>query len=631
MGKRVMIIDDDRGIRNFLQKALEAKGFKVEAADRGAVGLQKMLGGHYDLALIDINMPQISGPAICSALRRQKITRNMPVVMMTAMFHNLDQIEQAKKDYGATEFLLKPFKVEDLYWLLDTLFADGASTDGGASQEGQLSEHFLPLLLNQLYSKRATGLLTLNHHDKKKVVYFKGGYPIFARSNILAECLGQMLIREGLISKEDCEQSIEGSNRSGRLQGTVLIEMGLLSPEELHEALTRQVTEKLLSAFAWTEGTYGFAPAKSFKKTVTEIELSPAALILQGITQHWSRERLDRFLQPHCSDFLVQSRNPLFRFQEMGLSRRGEDVLEECLGDLTLEQLLKRFPLSRLEVQQVVAALLLSGMIVASSTIVTLDQQGQEKRRREQPQDEALRKEILASYDRILNADYYAALGVGRQCDAEEVRRAYYQLVKEYHPDRYIGYGLSQDMEHKVSEIFQYLTHAYSVLSDPAASSSYFDELVNGPRQTVDVKQVIAAETAYQKGKAQLMIRHYREAAEFLSQAVALSPKEPEYLTQYAWAVYKSEPDQQEAKNRALEMLISSRELNPRSEDTYLYLGYVYRALNKERQSQKSFELAVQVNPACKDALRELRLINLRKENASDGGILQRFFKSKKS
>lgn len=631
MNKRVMVIDDDRGIRSFLERALAAKGIEADVADCGAVGLQKILSGDYDLALIDINMPEISGPAICSALRKHEKTRDLPVVMMTAMFHSVEQIELAKKDYGTTDFLLKPFKVEDLYWLLDTLLLKSdASAPKSKALKGQLTEHSLPILLNQLYSKQATGMLNLQREETKKVVYFKGGYPIFARSNILGECLGQMLVKDSVISQEDCDQSIERSKLTKRLQGTVLIEMGLLSPEELHEALARQVTEKLLSVFSWSEGDYNFSPAKKFKKNVTEIKLSPSALILQGVGGYWPSERLDRFLVTYRQEFLSQAKSPLFRFQEMGLSQRGEAIFDECLGDLTLEQVLHRFPLSRREAQQVLAALLLSGMISASSSAVVLDQSGQEKRRKEQPQDEELRKKILDDYNRILQADYYAALGLSRQCNDQEVRRAYYQMAKEYHPDRFLGLGLSQDMEQKVKEIFQYLTHAYSVLGDKEASASYLDELINGPKQSINVSQVIEAETAYQRGRALLKARRYKDSVAYLQQAVELSPNEPEYLTYYAWAVYKSDPTNLGSQKQALEILVTSRELNPRMEHTYLYLGYVYRSLKKERHSEKSFELAVQVNPRCTEALRELRLINLRKEQSGEGGIFKRFLGRKK-
>ncbi len=301
MTTRVMVIDDDRGIRSFLQKSLTAKGYEVEVAERGATGLQRLLAEEFELVFLDLNMPEISGQAICSALRRQEKTCELPVVMMTAMFQTPQQMEKMKSEYGASAFLLKPFSVADLFAVVDALL--GAETQPEAEEKssqpndnqsgeapeqaavepisGRLDKTPFPLLLHKLYQQKVTGLLHVQKKAAKKVVYIKNGYPIFARSNILGECLGRMLVKEDVITQVDCDQSIENSKTSGRLQGTVLIEMGLLTPQDLHGVLKRQVVEKLLNIFSWPEGQFRFVPQADFKKNVTNIELSPSALILE--------------------------------------------------------------------------------------------------------------------------------------------------------------------------------------------------------------------------------------------------------------------------------------------------------------------------------------------------------------
>ena len=110
--------------------------------------------------------------------------------------------------------------------------------------------------------------------------------------------------------------------------------------------------------------------------------------------------------------------------------------------------------------------------------------------------DEELRRKILEDYQRVMEADYFEALGILRQCGGPEVRRAYYKLAKEYHPDRFLGSGLSKEMSSKIGELFQYITHAYSVLSDPKSCSDYLDELLHGPKKSININQVIEAETA---------------------------------------------------------------------------------------------------------------------------------------
>lgn len=632
MRKNILIIDDDRDLRDFLQQALTAAGFHVETIDRGALGLRKLLTDDFDLVFIDINMPEISGPNICLALRKHEKTRELPVVMITTTFHSQEQISAARKDYGADDFLFKPFTGMDLQRLLERIFKPGKKAAGATEIKAlPISDYSIPTQLHRLYVEKATGLLHLHQGAAKKIIYIKDGYPVFARSNVLGECLGRMLVREGVITQVDCDQSVEKSRETGRLQGTVLIHMGLLTPQDLKAVLLRQVTDKLLSTFAWRSGTLQFEAQKDFKKGVTQIRLTPAALIMQGIKEYWTVTQLDEFLFPFGADYLRQATNPKYRFQDIELGKRGVAVLRSCQGQKRLQDILEQHPLARREVQRIVAALLISEMLERHAN----PQEGVADETGEAVEitmiDERLRHKILDDYRRVMDSDYFDALGVDRKSDSAAVRRAYYRLAKEYHPDRYLGSGLSREMGLKINEMFQYITQAYTVLSDPATRNDYLDEMINGPKKKIDINQVIEAEAAYQEGRALLKVRRFATAAKILKKAVELSPEEPEYMTSFAWALFKSAPEKPEIRHQALEILLASRELNPGSDQTHLYLGHVYQAQGKERQAEKCFEMAVQANPDCTEALRELRLINLRREQGSQSkGLFSSFTRKDK-
>src|SRR5690606_24439892 len=98
---------------------------------------------------------------------------------------------------------------------------------------GNLKHKRFPEVLSQLYRWRATGALLLKHERVKKIVYLKDGYPIFVKSNLLSECLGRVLVRERMITEAECEESLEAMKKRKRQQGTMLIEMGIISPHNL--------------------------------------------------------------------------------------------------------------------------------------------------------------------------------------------------------------------------------------------------------------------------------------------------------------------------------------------------------------------------------------------------------------
>lgn len=623
--KRILIIETDLDLRYFLQQALGSAGFQVEAVDRGADGLKLLLTEDFHLALINLEMPEISGANICRALRKHDKTRELPLVMICNKAFDQETLEQEKQKCAADEFLFKPITGMDLQNMLERVFNRRAQAE--EQKEQPIRDFTIPNLLHRFYMEKATGLLHLHHGSAKKVVYIKDGYPIFTRSNVLNECLGRMLVKEGQLTQVDCDQSVERSRASGRLQGTELIDMGLLTPQDLHQALIRQVTEKLLATFAWRDGTWQFVTGKDFKRNVTRIQLTPAAIIAKGIERFWTPTQLDDYLAPFRSDYLKQTEDPKYRFQDIELSNRGQAILKKCRGARTLEQILDEHPLARREVQKILSALLISELIERHTMPqeVAEDIPGEAE---EKVVDSKLRHKILDDYQRIVGSNYFSALGIAEDGSSAEARRAYYRLAKEYHPDRYLGGDLSREMHAKINEIFQYITQAYTVLSDAHTRAEYVEELHHGPAKKLDINQIIEAEGAFQEGRALIKIRHYAAATKVLKRAIELSPEEPEYMSAYAWALFKSNPDDVVMVNRSLEVLLAARELNAQSDSTHLYLGHVYHALRKDRQAEKSFEMAVQANPNCTEALRELRLLNLRREQEPQNkGLFSKFLK----
>lgn len=630
MSKKIAIIDDDPNICRFLSEALKHKGYGVEAFPSAEAGLEPLGAGDFQLALVNILLPGMSGLELCRTLRSTPATAALPVVLMSASPKDARLVREAREEYGATDYLLKPFTLASFHERIQALI--GAPEDQAPPRklcvEGDLAATALPTLLHNLYTLQATGLLHLERGDQRKVVYFKEGYPIFVRSNLVRECLGQMLVKEGLISPDQCEESLRKVRESGRLQGTILIEMGLFSPQQLRDLLSRQVTAKLLAAFAWSDGNFRFIQARNFKAGVTSIEMPPAMLILQGIRRYFSDARVATMLAPHRRRYLAQTENPHFRFQELALGRQDTEILVRCRGDYTLEELLARYPLSRHEVEQLLAALLTAGILESREQPVS-PSGGEELPLHTSAVDkEEIRQTILADYARLLPLDHFALLGVTRDADPENIRRNYFALAKKYHPDQFLQNHLSQDLSAKLNELFQRLGEAYQVICDPQSRRDYLETLAGrGKEKQRDVTDILQAEAAFQKGVALLRARNYPDALEAFGWAVKLNPREAEYLTQFAWAKFKTYPGDRERAAEVLQTLKFSLDLNQKLDRTHLYLGYLLKEEGRAREAERRFELAIKCNPNCTEALRELRLINMRRSRQEGGGLFGKFFK----
>jgi two-component system chemotaxis response regulator CheY len=110
---KALIVDDSRFIRQYLRQLLEGMGLSCEEAINGVEALQMLRGTSlFDFMLLDVNMPKMSGLECVKALREAGLQPPMKVMMVTTEADN-SYICQAL-EYGADEFLMKPFTPESL-------------------------------------------------------------------------------------------------------------------------------------------------------------------------------------------------------------------------------------------------------------------------------------------------------------------------------------------------------------------------------------------------------------------------------------------------------------------------------------------------------------------------------------
>jgi len=112
-GKRILVIDDASLVRRFYREALERAGFEVDEALNGVEALERVLGGPYDLIVVDVNMPQMDGFTFLKALRRQaSAVSSLPALVIST--EAAAQDATAARAAGANFYLVKPVSQERL-------------------------------------------------------------------------------------------------------------------------------------------------------------------------------------------------------------------------------------------------------------------------------------------------------------------------------------------------------------------------------------------------------------------------------------------------------------------------------------------------------------------------------------
>jgi len=109
MAERILIVEDEEKIARFLELELNHEGYTVEKATDGRSGLEIAESGRFDLILLDVMLPQLSGLEVLRRLRR---TSTVPVILLTARDAVTDKVSGL--DMGADDYITKPFAIEEL-------------------------------------------------------------------------------------------------------------------------------------------------------------------------------------------------------------------------------------------------------------------------------------------------------------------------------------------------------------------------------------------------------------------------------------------------------------------------------------------------------------------------------------
>src|SRR3954463_11456086 len=130
---RILVVDDDRSVRDALRRALTLGGYEVQMAEGGQQALTQVANGVPDAVVLDVGMPDIDGLEVCRRLRGAG--NRVPILMLTARDAIADRIDGL--DAGADDYLVKPFDVGELKARLRALMRrNGAGGDPAALSLG---------------------------------------------------------------------------------------------------------------------------------------------------------------------------------------------------------------------------------------------------------------------------------------------------------------------------------------------------------------------------------------------------------------------------------------------------------------------------------------------------------------
>ena len=122
---KILIVEDEIGIANFLKQGLEEEGYEVLTASNGQIGVDLALSVEVDLILLDWMLPKVTGIDVCKTIRKTKV--DVPILFLTAKDTVQETIEGLKA--GANDYIKKPFSFEELLERIKIYFRKNSVVD----------------------------------------------------------------------------------------------------------------------------------------------------------------------------------------------------------------------------------------------------------------------------------------------------------------------------------------------------------------------------------------------------------------------------------------------------------------------------------------------------------------------
>lgn len=198
-----------------------------------------------------------------------------------------------------------------------------------------LSQTPLPEVLATIHRYRVPGVVECTRDEETKRIYIDAGNIIFATSSNTADSLGDRLLSQGRITREQYEASVLKLGEDGKRQGMILTEMEALDPKELFLAVREQVQAIVWSLFEWDRGAVTFEPGRDKHQEFIKLEIPIQRAILEGVRVADPRGMLSR-IGPRTT---ILENNPEVHHDDLPLGRIEEQLLQQIDGKTPMMEL----------------------------------------------------------------------------------------------------------------------------------------------------------------------------------------------------------------------------------------------------------------------------------------------------
>ncbi|HVG21840.1 MAG TPA: DnaJ domain-containing protein, partial [Blastocatellia bacterium] len=336
--------------------------------------------------------------------------------------------------------------------------------------QGQLGEKLVADLVRVIAEKNLSGLLRLSRGKTIKAIFFESGAPKYAISNLANEQFDHKLITQQLATRDQIEQAKQRAGKPHRV-ASVLVEMGVLTDDAMRKLVREQVMGIVLSLFEWTQGDYAFDERIRAAHDVP-LDITASDILLEGARHAARIQQVAETIAP-SEGVVAKTDAKVIRVDAGRLIPIESYVLSRIESPIVVSEVGALSGIADEDAHRAVCALVAAGFLKLQGDNKDVVE---EQVREGDDSTDRLREEVARKLHFFTSADFYEILGVTRQATTGDIKAAYYQLAKKFHPDRHRNTEHG-DLRSKLEALLSLITQAYDTLSDPPQRAAYDERL----------------------------------------------------------------------------------------------------------------------------------------------------------
>lgn len=654
----VLVLEDDSVLARALNYVLKLGGYTpLRCADLSTA--QALIGqGTLRAAILEVQFPRKGAVTIAQEIKRLDST--LPVVFLSRRFFDPSNLSMPPGRKLFDAFLSRPM------WHFDILDALERLTSGTRHESlanlpryGELARYPFATLLYQTTNAGFTGRVVLQRAATRRVIYMLNGFPVFASSNTLGEALGTLLIKRGLITRQQLRQELDLLAQGSRSLGQHLIHRGVLSETVLEEVLYEQVRERILSCFELVDGQFELFTGSTFAERYEHFVQNPIELIFLGVARFQETNQLAQNFAERASHYVVPTNKFDRLIPYIPLGRKRGHLLEQIDGRRTVQDLIrlwagditalfrfvwalqiarlvffsrKPIPSSNRSLKSLLIPpehlvqlvtpsqdLVLDAIPELTSSVIDLSEgQGFSElssglHKSPAQQSTSLLEKLTNKAKHVTDLNHFEIFDLDVDATPAEIRLSVEKTLRLLDPKEVSK--LPPQLFSAAAQLWSHAQTASRVLLDPDARAAYIRELRPASTQNL-----------LKEGRTLLKAGQYANAIELFQQVEAQDPANATAVTYHARCLHLLHgTEDRRVVSQCKALLYRAIALDEANPTPHYFLGELAMDRYVPEEAREHYERALQIDPAYEPATRGLEALG--SEGPSTGNIRASFLK----